>query len=361
MITGFDRKGNIWQISDTVSLIHSYERLEKVNFSAIWGVIKTCPSYLLNGLFSEDAGRTWNVIIFDYDCPLQQNWQYTLGITRKGQTLYSEDKGYTWTFYESPRANKYFQFKWILAIPKSFTINNTKTSFDYGATWIDTSTIKNVFLSAFGGSISAQITRSEIKKAVKEEELPPEEIFTVMLEYLPRYERNSKFFKEILLSHAKEIYKLINLLGDLQKQLFASTATWGLDIWEEFLNIPRQNLSDEERRALIIHKLVSNVFASLKNVEDLATHIAGKEVRIVEDFRKQVVIVKDYFGDILPDALYLYTRIREIIPAHLGIVFEYRMWDWLEKKFLWDEFEEKQLTWDKYEEVDEEWLNIHRD
>ena len=352
---GIDRKGNIWQVSDTVSLCHAYERLEKTNFSFIFGALKTYPIFLLNALFSSDAGSTWNTIIFDYDCPFQQNWQYIAGITRKGQTLYSNDKGNSWVFYEEPRSNKYFQYKWIIAIPKFFTVNNSLTSLDYGRTWINTSTIKTAFLTSFIGNFWAQITRAEVKE-VNQSELPlPEDLYNLMLEYLPKYERSSRFFQGVISTHAREIYKVLNLLKDIQKQFFVSTADWGLDIWEEMLGLSKEgSLSDEERRRRILAKLQSVQGINLYNLERVLSQLTGKTLKVVEDFEKNAILIKG-FNEIPSNPLYLYTYIRDFIPAHLGIVFEYRLWDWLDsREWTWDYFDSLNLTWDKYEEIDEE-------
>ncbi len=359
-VFGIDRKGNLWQISDSDTVIfHTYER--NTNFSSLFAVLKTYPSHFLNALFSSDAGTTWNLIVFDYDCPFLRDWQCVIGITIKGQTLYSNDKGNTFTFYEEPRGRQYFQYKWIIAILKFFAINNTLTSLEYGRTWINTSTIKTTSLTAFVNSISSQIIKSEVREVEESELSIPEDLFSRMLEFLPKYERNSRFFREVLSAHAKKVYQVITLAEDLQKQFYVLSSTYGLDLWEEFLNLPKQNLSDEERKTRVLHKLISNAFASLRNIEELASIITGKDVKIVEDFRKQVIVVKDYTGDIPTDSLYLYTQIRELVPAHIGVLFEYRMWDFVDGRYMWDEWDEKGLTWGRMEEVDEEWLNLHVD
>jgi len=175
-----------------------------------------------------------------------------------------------------------------------------------------------------------------------------------LLRYLPKYERKSKLIKEILDSAAKELLNTKKGLDDLQKQFFVSTATWGLDIWEEMLGLQKVELSEEERRQRIFNKLLSNTVATKYFVEKYLKNITGKDIVVYEDFDNYSILIPNWEDGIPSNVLQIVYPLREFIPAHLRIIFEYRTWDWLDSKnWTWDYLEGLGLTWNELEEVDE--------
>jgi len=174
-----------------------------------------------------------------------------------------------------------------------------------------------------------------------------------LLRYIPKYERNSKLIKEILFSAAKELLNTQKNTEDLQNQFFIKTATWGLDIWEEMLGLQKVELSEEERRQRIFNKLLGNTVATKFFVEKYLKNITGKDIEVYEDFDNYSIFIPNWEDGIPQNALSIVYLLREVIPAHLRIIFEYRLWSWLDSKnWTWDYLDSLNLSWDKYEEVD---------
>ena len=174
-----------------------------------------------------------------------------------------------------------------------------------------------------------------------------------LLRYLPKYERKSKIIKAILYSAAKELLNTQKNVDDLQNQFFVGTATWGLDIWEEMLGLQKAELSEEERRQRIFNKLLGNNIATRFYIERYLRNITGKEIEIYEDFDNYSILIPNWEDGIPSNSLQLCYLLRDFIPAHLKIIFEYRLWDWLDSRgWVWDYWDDLNLSWDKYEEVD---------
>lgn len=358
IIIGFERKGHKLRSEDygqNFIRVEYYPYENLYNLKDILALQRATPIFYLKWYKSTNYGVSWTLEEQDIDCPFRPEFPIITGFTRRGERAYSQNHGVNWTTYQSPRDFIYFQYFWILAIQRQTSINNTISSIDYGQTWINTADIKVASVESYINRIYVIITKSEVK-VEKESELPlPEELFERMLSYLPKYERTSEVFRQLIASQAKEIYQLLLELESIEKQLFVATADWGLDFWEEFLGLSKEVLTDEARRERMLLKLISKMPATLSNTEKLASRIINKQVKIVEDYENQSILIKSYENGIPEDSLYLYTYIRDFIPAHLGIVFEYRLWDWLDsREWTWDYFDSLNLTWDKYKEIDEE-------
>lgn len=358
IIIGFERKGHRLRSEDygqnfTRIEYSPYENL--YNLKDILAFQRATPIFYLKWYSSSDYGGNWSLKEQDIDCPFRQEYPVVVGFSRRGERAFSQNYGANWNIYSSPRDFIFFQYFWILAIQRQTSINNTKSSLDYGQSWINTADIKVASVESYINKIYTVITKAEVR-IEKEEELPlPEELFERMLSYLPLYERISEVFKQLIASQAKEIYQIYLHANNTEKQLFVATADWGLDFWEEFLGLNKELLTDEERRERILLKLISMTPATLYNAEKIASRIVNKEVKVVEDFENQTILIKSYEDGIPSNSLYLYTNIRRFLPAHLGIIFEYRLWDWLDsREWDWNYFDSLDLTWDKYEEVDEE-------
>jgi uncharacterized protein YmfQ (DUF2313 family) len=181
-----------------------------------------------------------------------------------------------------------------------------------------------------------------------------EHLLDDLLRYLPKYERNSRVIKEILFSAAKELFNTQKNMEDLQQQFFVVTATWGLDIWEEMLGLQKVELLEEERRQRIFNKLLSNTIATKYFVEKYLKNIIGKDIEVYEDFDNYSLLIPNWEDGIPTNILQIVYPLREFIPAHLKLIFEYRTWGWLDSKnWTWEYFDSLNLTWKKFEEVDE--------
>jgi len=357
IILGFERKGHRVRSEDygqnfTRVEYFPYENL--YNLKEILAFQRATPIFYLKWYGSSDFGSNWSLKEQDIDCPFRQDHSIITGFSRRGQRYFTQDYGINWNEYSSPRDFVYFQYSWLLGIQRNTTINNTISSLDYGQTWINTADIKVASVESYINRIYVIITKSEVK-VEKESELPlPEELFERMLSYLPKYERTSEVFRQLIASQAKEIYQLLLELESIEKQLFVATADWGLDIWEEMLGLQKVELSEEERRQRIFNKLLGNNIATRFYIERYLRNITGKEIEIYEDFDNYSILIPNWEDGIPQNALSIVYLLREVIPAHLKIILEYRTWSWLDSKnWTWDFFEGLGLTWDEFEEVDE--------
>ena len=114
------------------------------------------------------------------------------------------------------------------------------------------------------------------------------------------------------------------------QQLNVTTATWGLDTWEEALGIDKEaGKTLEYRRARIMAKLRGAGTATPQMIENVAASFSGRKVEIIEHNADAVFEIK--FVDVLgipPDMEDLTAAIEEIKPAHLAYFFTYLFRKW---------------------------------
>ena len=145
-----------------------------------------------------------------------------------------------------------------------------------------------------------------------------------ILRYLPyKLQKDYKFYT-VNTAESLEHENIRLILNNLLDQLFIDTATWGLDYFEEFLNIiPKANDDYQTRRTRIKILLNAHDVSTIKFMTDLANKfISDKSAQIIEhnsEYWFEVFFNIDgliSLGD-LRAAIELYK------PAHLGfkIVF----------------------------------------
>lgn len=140
-----------------------------------------------------------------------------------------------------------------------------------------------------------------------------------ILRYLPyKLQKDYKFYT-VNTAESREHENIRLILNDLLDQLFIDTATWGLDYFEEFLNIiPKSNDDYQTRRTRIKILLNAHDASTIKFMTDLANKfISDKSAQIIEhnsEYWFEVFFNIDgliSLGD-LRAAIELYK------PAHLG-------------------------------------------
>ncbi len=113
--------------------------------------------------------------------------------------------------------------------------------------------------------------------------------------------------------------------SDLFNQFDVETATWGLALMEENLQIKTDvSLSEQFRRERIKAKLRGSGTITKSMIEQTAKAYSGGEVEIIENPKLNSFIVK-FIGTLgRPDNLEgLTLTIEEIKPAHLSYTFEF--------------------------------------
>lgn len=92
--------------------------------------------------------------------------------------------------------------------------------------------------------------------------------------YLPKFLEHDPTFEATLESLSSEHEKQRLTLMDVTKQFFATTATWGLADWEEFLALnPDPNDTVEKRRARIVIALRGSQTTTVTRVQLSLIHI----------------------------------------------------------------------------------------
>lgn len=146
-----------------------------------------------------------------------------------------------------------------------------------------------------------------------------------LMKYLPWYYQESATTIEIMMSIGKELYTLSVDIEDFKKQLFISTATWGLRLWEEELNLPtRLDLPYIDRREIIKAKLRGRGTTTLKMIKNTAEAFSGGEVDVIEHNDKYYFVIKFIGQKGIPRNLEAFKAMIDVIkPAHLGYQFEF--------------------------------------
>jgi hypothetical protein len=136
--------------------------------------------------------------------------------------------------------------------------------------------------------------------------------------YLPIYYQESKQINAKCDSTGQELEDLYNNILDLTNQCFPQTATWGIEYWEKFLDIPINSAEDiKTRRAKVITKISrSSPMTPFEMRKILQNFIDG--VLIVQypnEYRFEVTLeTKTKLENILDAVL---REIEETKPAHL--------------------------------------------
>ncbi|WP_159449954.1 putative phage tail protein [Clostridium massiliodielmoense] len=141
--------------------------------------------------------------------------------------------------------------------------------------------------------------------------------------YVPFFIYKIKEIQNIYNAQQKEIDKLNLDVKDLKAQCFVNTATWGLNLWEEFVGIDTDTRkSIEERRASILAKLRGQGTTTIKVIEEIAKAYADR-VGVTEHNKESYFTIDlESIDKGFPYSLNsLYNIIEEIQPAHLEAVY----------------------------------------
>jgi hypothetical protein len=169
-----------------------------------------------------------------------------------------------------------------------------------------------------------------------------------MLEECPWYYQTSRVFQSHLEAAGREMDDFHIAIDEVLNQLFVNTATWGLDAWEQELNLSSfAGKPDDQRRSRIISKIrgIGNINVTLvKNVVE--SYVYGT-VDLIDHPELYRFTIK--FTDIrgipanLPD---VQAAIEDIKPVHLAVEYQFIYTTWSEVKALtWGEV--KTGTWDE--------------
>jgi len=147
-----------------------------------------------------------------------------------------------------------------------------------------------------------------------------------LIDYVPPYYSELLESIEILSAENAEIAKLNADIDDLLAQFNVSTATWGLIEWERIAGITTdQEKTLGERRSVVIARLRGAGVVTKAHIKSVSEAFLGGEIEVSEKYAEYIITIKfiNMYG--VPSNLVDLTDIlREIIPAHLGIEYEFK-------------------------------------
>ncbi|NNG67353.1 putative phage tail protein [Caldanaerobacter subterraneus] len=166
--------------------------------------------------------------------------------------------------------------------------------------------------------------------------------------YVPEFLLQSKIFQTLYNAENEELTSLENASEDLLNQCFVDSATWGLELWEQFLGLTvDKTKSDVFRRERIRAKLRSYGTVTKELIKSVASSFANGEVEVIEYPSEYKFVVK-FVGvkGIPPNMSDLTKTIEEIKPAHLNYEYQYtyNVWSFLTSK-VWNDL--TPYTWDQ--------------
>lgn len=137
--------------------------------------------------------------------------------------------------------------------------------------------------------------------------------------YLPAFLTKDPEFAAKLAAESAAHEEVCQNLDDILKQFFVTTATWGLDDWEDFLGITTDtNKTVDARRQAIIQKINGNNVVTLEFLTRLVNmYVADGQAFIVDHPETYNVDILYHGGQVL-DYKALETAVHTYIPAHLG-------------------------------------------
>lgn len=151
-----------------------------------------------------------------------------------------------------------------------------------------------------------------------------------LIKYLPPCWQDIKEMKGLQKTLSIEVGSLKKNTRELSEQLFISTSTWGLDLWEREFGLQIDYSKPyESRREIILAKLRGAGTTTKGMIKSVAMAFSGGEVEINE-YPEEYRFVIQFIGvkGIPPNMAGLIRAIEDIKPAHLVYSFKYTYTTW---------------------------------
>lgn len=189
-----------------------------------------------------------------------------------------------------------------------------------------------------------------------------------MAKMLPTLYDDSSFMAAVLEAQGSELDKLRAAIADTLNAFFVRTAPdWALDRWEAELDLPPAgSLTISERQDRLVSKLRGYGTANIATVESVAESYVYGAVQVDDqstDATLPAYTIRVSFIDergVPSNMKDVEAAIRDVVPAHLAIVFEFNYTTWNEIDTVnagaprtWDEWDIANggvpYTWDEME------------
>jgi len=171
-----------------------------------------------------------------------------------------------------------------------------------------------------------------------------------MMSYLPKYYESSRVTRALQQARGNEVDMLRQAMDETLNQFFVRTSTWKLGKWEEELGLtPEPGITDAQRQDRIISRLRGYGTCTIKLVKQVAEAYDNGTVDVFQDHTiyKTTVRFVDTLG-VPPNIDDLKRAVREVVPAHFDLFFEYNY-------LIWTEWEDMVLTWDEMDVLNKTW------
>ena len=146
-----------------------------------------------------------------------------------------------------------------------------------------------------------------------------------LIDKLPYFYDNG-YTRPIIEAEQIEADTLVEEIADTLKQCFVSTATWGLDYWEDMLFLPRgTGKTYDERRSIIYTRMRATRTTTVEVVKELASAFFGPENVTVTEHNENY-----YFNIEFENIKVSTAKLQDVInvleiykPAHLNYDFTF--------------------------------------
>ncbi|QGG55965.1 putative phage tail protein [Paenibacillus sp. FSL W8-1187] len=175
-----------------------------------------------------------------------------------------------------------------------------------------------------------------------------------MMGMLPKYYEDALAAIAIIEREAAELAFASGQLDEAFRQFFLETATWGLSRWEEACGITASGSKPlDQRRSLIKSRLRGAGTVTLAVIRSVVDSFENGEISVEEKFGDWKVVVT-FIGKrgVPPNLADVKSAVREILPAHLLLEFQftYLRWEELDAAGLdWNALERLGFSWDALE------------
>ena len=174
----------------------------------------------------------------------------------------------------------------------------------------------------------------------------------ILMNMLPFLYQNSIYIKDVQNALENERCILEKEFIDLYDNLFVDSSTWGLDLWEKFLDVKSISSDLETRKNVIKNKLRARGVTTKDVILELCSQYGFGQVEISEDFKNGKFIIRFISKEGEPENLRdLINQLDLIVPAHVeyDFHFTYVLWGEISNK-TWEEVHE--MTWDSIRKLD---------
>lgn len=175
------------------------------------------------------------------------------------------------------------------------------------------------------------------------EELP-------VIEQVPAHHMLSPQSRAIMEALTEQSLEAREMVMDAVDQFWIYTATWGLALWEELLDIETDlSLELDTRRAAIVAKMRGSGTCTADMVSSVAEAVTGYEAVVTEhpeEYAFSLTFVGDRPGFIDVDRQAIIEAVELIKPAHLKFVIDGITWrDLHAARYTWGMMHAENLTW----------------